>query len=605
MTATATTGLRRFQRAGVLSEGDLALLQTLIGGLAHDLPSRDVRLALALALRAPRTGNVCVHLPTVAVDVVPDVTQPDTPEAADTDADGPETDGPDADAINPGELVWPEPQAWRAQIASCPLVRVIGDDAPETVLKPPRRPFVLDGTRLYLTRLWHEEISVARQLRALAAEDRLSIITGGPGTGKTTRIAEQLVEQLRADSGERPSDTDKAQERAAVPPIALAAPTGKAASRVKESLDAALQRTNADSTLIERVRAVPATTLHRLLRLQPGRIDRTSRAHGPDRPLPASYVIVDEVSMVSLPLLAQLLSALPSEAHLTLVGDPDQLASVEAGSVLADLVTSGAAQGGWLTPALTHQTQSWRFDATSGIGRLASAVRDGQADDVMALLRDASSDEGSDLIWINPKSAASAPLMASLQQRLLARAKAIAEAARNRDADLALNLTMSARVLCAHRLGPMSVEHWNRMIDEGLGDLAQDLWYAGRPVLVTRNDATIGVMNGDLGVVVQGSEGRSVAFDAGPDAPRHLLPVRLPPVETVHAMTIHKSQGSEFDHVDVMLPSHDAAIVTRELLYTAMTRARKSLTIVATEDTLRRATQRRAARSSGLAERLV
>lgn len=605
MTATAITGLRRFQRAGVLSESDLALLQTLVGALAHDLPSRDVRLALALALRAPRTGNVCVHLPTIADDVVPDEAHNDgaVTDGAGTDGagtDGPDAEGPDADRAAPGELTWPEPQAWRLKIASCPLVQVTDDDNLDTVLQLPRRPFVLDGDRLYVTRLWHEEISVAQQLRVLADEQRLSIITGGPGTGKTTRIAEQLVRQLRADSAESPHDRD-----AEAPRIAIAAPTGKAASRVKESLEAALQRANAESSLIERVRLVPATTLHHLLRLQPGRMDRSGRAHGPDRPLPSSYVIVDEVSMVSLPLLAQLLSALSSEAHLTLVGDPDQLASVEAGSVLADLVTSDAAQGRWLAPILTHQTRSWRFDATSGIGQLAVAVRDGQADDVMALLRAAASEQDSDLNWINPTSSGSAHLMASLQQRLLARARAIVEAAHGGDADLALRLTMQARVLCAHRQGPMSVAHWNRTIDEGLGDIAQDLWYAGRPVLVTRNDATLGVMNGDLGVVVQSADGRSVVFDAGPDRPRHVMPVRLPPVETVHAMTIHKSQGSEFDHVDVMLPSHHAGILTRELLYTAVTRARASLTIVATEDTLRRATQRRAARSTGLSARLV
>jgi len=580
-------GLERFREAGVLSEADLALLETLLEAIGVEEGSPAVRLGLALALRAPRVGSVCVHLPSVAQAVIPF----EGGEARSNDGDG---------AAEVRDLPWPEPRAWAEALRRSPAVAdPSGSDDPPF---PFVQPFLLDQDRLYLRRLWHDEVRVAEHLlhRTTGGGDRLQIVTGGPGSGKTTRIAQRLLESL--ERGDDPSR------------IALAAPTGKAAGRMRESLFQALAREGASEEVLARAQSVRSDTLHRLLHLIPGRIQEPP---GRGRGVPFldfDQVIVDEVSMVSLPLLAHLLDRLSPTTRLSLVGDPDQLASVEAGCVLSDLVSAGGTAGlepgsrpvpapppgRGLTAVITHLTSSWRFSTDSGIGRLAAAIREGDADQTLQELHAGNPD----LRWIDPDTREGRAQIEAMKADLQARAREMRDAAEAGDAERALTTLVSARTLCARREGRWGIGLWNRAIEEGIGERAGERTYPGQPLLVTRNDAGLQLMNGDLGVVVRHPEGLRVAFERGDGTLRWIPPVRLPASETVHAMTIHKSQGSEFDRVEILLPESESPLLTRELLYTGVTRARRSVTLVGSEAALRSGITRRAARATGLRERL-
>jgi exodeoxyribonuclease V alpha subunit len=545
-----------FVSAGVLSEADVALVVQLLDATQISGATGDVLLGAALAVRAPRLGNVCVVLSRVAAEVVPDE---------------------DAAAV---PLEWPEPRAWREALASSKLVA-----DPARASESPRRPFVLDGERLYISRLWHDEVLVADRLRQLAADgDRLTIITGGPGTGKTTRVATELIALLSALSPDEPFR------------IALSAPTGKAASRLKDVLSAALAQASALDAVIARAESVTAQTLHKLLGSNPRRLDARFTYHAA-HPLPFDLVIVDEVSMVSLPLLARTLDAIGPQTRLMLVGDPDQLASVEAGCVLADIVGGRA---GVIAPRLTQLTTSYRFTSESWIGRVAAAIRDGDADATMALLREAPSPSG----WVDPGSAAYPQQRRFLTTSMDGIGRGTRDFARAGNVDAALDSLVNYRTLCAHRTGDWGVSTWNDTVERLMQVDRAEPWYIGRPVLVQRNDSSLGLMNGDLGVVVHTPVGPRVAFGTGGADVRLVAPVRLESVETAHVMTIHKSQGSEFGHVNVIMPPSGSRMLTRELLYTAVTRARRSVAVVGTEAAIRSAVGRRAARASGLGERL-
>jgi exodeoxyribonuclease V alpha subunit len=591
-------GLDRFREARILFDTDVALLETLLEAIGVEGSADAVLLGFALALRAPRVGSVCVHLPTVAEAVVP------SEEGA--------GEGGGAAEVRVGDLDWPDPSAWIDALRRSPAV---SGPAPVGLEAPFVPPFVLDGDRLYLRRLWDDEVRVADHLLARAAGagrdeiggsygtggsngtgagGRLQIVTGGPGSGKTTHIAQRLLERL--EQGEDPAR------------IALAAPTGKAAGRMRESLFQALARVGASEAVLARAAAVRSDTLHRLLQLIPGRLQEPRTRDRQPPPLDFDQVIVDEVSMVSLPLLAHLLDRLPPAAHLALVGDPDQLASVEAGCVLSDLVAAGeeATADGGATPlgalagALTRLTSSWRFSVDSGIGRLAAAIRRGDADQALHELRAGDPD----LQWIDPETREGRAQVGALKETLRARAREMRGAAEAGDAKGALRTLLSARTLCARREGRWGIGEWNREIEEGGADRSGDRSYPGQPLLVTRNDPRIELMNGDLGVVVRHDDALRVVFERGDGALRWVPPVRVPASETVHAMTIHKSQGSEFDRVEILLPEADSQLLTRELLYTGVTRARRSVTLVGSEVALRSGITRRAARATGLAARL-
>jgi exodeoxyribonuclease V alpha subunit len=343
--------------------------------------------------------------------------------------------------------------------------------------------------------------------------------------------------------------------------------------------------------------ALRATTLHRLLGWRP---DSQSRfRHDRANRLPHELVVVDETSMVSLTLMARLLEALRADARLLLVGDPGQLASVEAGTVLGDLVAAAAPAGAPLHARTVSLTDPHRF--RDGIDAVAQAIRAGDSDAVVDALRS----NPADVTWIEHDPAAPDADLREIRRLAVEANRAVRAAAADGDVDGALAGLGAFRLLLAHRRGPYGVSAWNRQAERWTTPARDrdEEWYVGRPVLVGANDASLGIFNGDLGVVVQRADHRVVAFDRRP-APLELAPVRLGDVQTVHAMTIHKSQGSQFSAVAVVAPDARSRILTRELLYTGVTRARHRLVVVGDEATIRSAVERPIDRASGLGERL-
>jgi exodeoxyribonuclease V alpha subunit len=632
--------LRPFVDATVLTSGQARTAALLCALAGEDRPA--VVLATALAVRAPTTGSVCVELRRIAEQVVPAREAPsDLLVADDTGEPTPEPrNGPGVAEVVPApELEWPDPEGWAQVVAASPLAQVPEGSVPA---------LVVEGDRLYLHRHWVLERYIAadlgdraqpgptsaanvdevhvrtmfavaaasrgdgrvdeRQLEAAlaAARSRLVVISGGPGTGKTSTVATLLAGLVRGmgskDLGSR---------------VRLAAPTGKAAARMTEAIRSALGLLNDELSTSERdtLAGLEATTIHRLL----GRSVEGGFDHGPGNPIAADLVIVDEVSMVSVALMAGLLAAVPPTATLVLVGDPDQLASVEAGSVLGDLLGRNPAAGGAAsTPRVlvgnaVELATLHRVDGAAQIGDLARLIRSGNTDDVVAAL-----DDGLvGVAWIDPDSKNGASQAAALERELLDRAESLIAAARatgsvgspgGDELRALLGQLASTKVLAALRRGPTGVDNWNRRMEDHLrrrGLIGYQEWYSGRPVMVLRNDYLNGVFNGDVGVAVRDSSGdhHDVWFPREPD-PIGVPSARLGDYTTQWAMSIHKSQGSEFDHVVVTLPPPPSRILTRELLYTAVTRAKQRVTIVATEAAIREAVERPAARASGLTARL-
>ncbi|ORW05004.1 exodeoxyribonuclease V subunit alpha [Mycobacterium kubicae] len=558
--------LRTFTDAGVLESADVHVAQRLCAMVEESQP--PVLLAVALVVRALRGGSVCVDLRSVEAQV------------------------------GVADLPWPAADDWLAAVRASPLVG-----------SPPVLRVYADSL-LYLDRYWREEQQVADDLVALlparavapgegALIDRLfphpfeeqraaakvalaqglTVLTGGPGTGKTTTVARLLA--LFAEEAQRDGK----------PPIriALAAPTGKAAARLHEAVQREVD--NLDQADRQRVSGLRATTLHRLLGSRP---DTSSRfRHHRGNRLPHDVIVVDETSMVSLTMMARLLEAVRPQTRLLLVGDPDQLASVEAGAVLADLVDGLGARADTHIAAL--QT-SHRFGES--IGELASSIRAGDADRVVAVLRT----PDDHIEWIDTDDPTE-----QLRKVLVPHGLLLRQAAVLGDASAALATLDEHRLLCAHRRGPYGIQHWNRQVErwlsEATGEPIWSSWYAGRPILVTANDYGLGVYNGDTGVTVV-AEGALRAVIAGADEPHAFATSRLSDVETVHAMTIHKSQGSQADEVTVLLPSADSRLLTRELFYTAVTRAENKVRVVGPEADVRAAVAHRAIRATGLRRRL-
>jgi exodeoxyribonuclease V alpha subunit len=604
--------LRDFNRAGVVSAADVHVAQTL-GRLAEESDER-VLLALALAVRGVRLGSVCV--------VLDDVRHAVAPDDAETGADA---------------LAWPDATDWRAACAASPLV-AIGDGDRGDAADHLGRPLRLVDDLLYLDRYWRQEEVVRTELEARAqrggpvvdvgavqdglarlfpasAPDRQrlaatmavlrydSIIAGGPGTGKTTTVA-RLIALLRSLPGDMPR-------------VALAAPTGKAAARLQEAVTAESSASGLG------LGDVTASTLHRLLGWRPG--SRNHFIHDRANRLPHDVVVVDESSMVSLTLMSRLLEAVRPDARLVLVGDPDQLASVEAGAVLGDLVARSAAPGQH-SPALLGElvgadlapgeqssdevrngvvrlTQTHRFGRA--IGALAAAIQDDDADRVLGLLR--SGDEAMSFVESADDTVLGRDQVAGLRTDVVATARALGDAAAAGDAVAALAGLERHRLLCAHRHGPYGVSRWTWEIDAWLaaelGDYtAGGEWYLGRPLLITGNDYDLDLFNGDTGVVVRGADGPVAAFGRGAE-PILVNPSRLSAVQTVHAMTVHRAQGSQFDRVSLLLPTSTSPLLTRELFYTAVTRAKEHVRVIGSEAAVRRAVGRPVVRASGLRRR--
>lgn len=459
----------------------------------------------------------------------------------------------------------------------------------------------LFGDLLYLDRYWLEEQQVCDDVLALVAaepggsapevarlfppgfeEQRaaanvalsqgLTVLTGGPGTGKTTTVA-----RLLALLAEQAALAGHPSLR-----IALAAPTGKAAARLQEAVQLEVNRLDAVDR--ERISGLQATTLHRLLGPRPDTSSRF-RHHRANR-LPHDVIVVDETSMVSLTMMARLLEAVRPQTRLLLVGDPDQLASVEAGAVLADLVDGLGSRG-----VAALQT-SHRFGES--IGTLASAIRAGDASRAVEVLAAG----GEHVEWV------SADATERLREVLVPHALALRQAAILGDGPTALAILDEHRLLCAHRRGPFGVGHWNRQVQrwlaEATGEPMWASWYVGRPILVTANDYGLKLYNGDTGVTIATPDGlRATVGGSGTFATG-----RLTEVETMHAMTIHKSQGSQADEVTVLLPPEDSRLLTRELFYTAVTRAKTRVRVVGSEAEIRAAISRQAVRATGLRKRL-
>jgi exodeoxyribonuclease V alpha subunit len=536
----ATGILREFNDIGVLSAADVHVAARL-GDLVGD-ESEPVALAVALAVRGPRLGHVFIDLATIR-------------DTASVESDEP---------VDLSVLPWPGVDEWLAALAASELVAAGEDDGGVSEARPLR----LLGTRLYLDRYWREECAVAADLNDMTATGRLEVIAGGPGTGKTSRVA-RMVSELIEQAADRP------------PLIALAAPTGKAAARLQEAV-------------YEQVAAgagLQAATLHRLLGWRPGSHSRF--AHDRHNRLPHDVVIVDETSMVSLSLMARLVEAVRPNARLVLVGDPGQLASIEAGVVLADIVAAGRG-----VVMLEHVH---RFGA--GIARLADAIRQGDGDSTVAALRAAPEE----ITWLPIDVDTTEAGFELVRDRAVAAGLAVVGAAREGDALEALAALGRFRLLCAHRRGPYGVSDWSSRVQAWLAPDIDDIEqrdFVGRPLLVTENDYELGLYNGDTGVIVAGAGERpAAAFERGGEVLR-FSPLRLGAVDTVYAMTIHKSQGSQFDTAAVLLPAPTSRILTRELLYTGVTRARRQLILVGTEAAVRQAVERPVARASGLRERL-
>jgi exodeoxyribonuclease V alpha subunit len=553
--------LQTFNEAGVLDVADVRVADR-ICFLAKEADER-VALAVALLVRGLRSGSVCVELSTIAA------------------------------AVGIDEAPWPSPVEWLAAVRASPL------------LGEPPVLHLYDDRLVYLDRYWREEKQVCDDLLALQASkptvdvpasERLfpagfeeqcdaaeialaqavTVLTGGPGTGKTTTVA-RLLALLAEQAG------------AARPRIALAAPTGKAAARLQEAVQQEVAKLDAADQA--RLGELQAMTLHRLLGSRP---DSASRfRHNRGNRLPHDVIVVDETSMVSLTMMARLLEAVRPGARLVLVGDADQLASVEAGAVLADLVDGLSARTDVRVAALTT---SHRFGAA--IGDLAESIRVGDADQALALLR--SGDSHIEFVEHDDPSDA-------LRSVLLPHALRLREAALFGADDVALANLEEHRLLCAHRQGPFGVRQWNRKVEKWLSEETGQPpwleWYPGRPVLVTANDYGLRVYNGDTGVAANGPDGLRVVI-AGAGGPLYFATSRLSDVETMHAMTIHKSQGSQADEVTVLMPTEDSRLLTRELFYTAVTRAKGKVRVVGSEASVRAAIGRRAVRATGLRLRL-
>ena len=606
--------LSQFVAAGLIGRFEVQLASAALRAVPE--ASDDALLALGLVARATRLGHVCVELDQVRQQVL--ASQGD--------------DGTVDDIDVPPAAQWAEHLQDSALVAS-----------PATARQAPLRPLVWDAGRLYLQRYWSFELAVADALvrrsedavdsansafghadvdAALAtvfpsdpaAKDDapdlqreaarralihpVTVIAGGPGTGKTHTVAGILAAALQVAAG-----------RGLVLRAALAAPTGKAAARMQEAVQERVTAMAAsgriDAAQSEAILGVQPTTIHRLL----GSLGRSGFRHDRGNPLPHDLVIIDETSMVSLPMLARLLDALRPTARLVLVGDPFQLSSIEAGTVMADLVgpsvdvradVSAVAGSQPLHDRVTELTRGHRFASGSSTAALALAIRNGDGDATIALL----SSGDAEVHWVEPTERVG---LSALHDQVTGAARDVVVAALAGDGIGALRAAGRIKVLAAVRRGPNGLFEWSDLISAAIEDAVpagqRTGWpRVGTPVMVTGNDPVNRLANGDVGVVVE-DDGRWVVI-GGSEEPRRLAPARLGKWEEWWAMTIHKSQGSEFPHAVVALPTIDSPILTRELLYTAVTRGKPEVTIVGSEEMIRLAISRPVTRASGLRDRL-
>ena len=591
--------------AGTLRDADVFLARHLLALTGEHEPA----LALAIAALSARQaeGHTCLDLGACAGGRI----------LASQD-----TDGEGQSAPRFGGLQAPDLALWREVLGGSRLVWQSDTPPPASP-----RPLVLDAKhRLYFQRYFQFERQIAAQLAAmakpaafhhatapdiaaalaqcfppegsdqhqraaahLALMQPLAVITGGPGTGKTTTVARVLAGMLTlaGNSALR---------------IRLAAPTGKAATRLGEAIGKALAALAAAGLPAATLAAIPteSATLHRLLGIRP---NAARPLHHAGHPLDVDVLVVDEASMLDLTMMARLLDALPPTARLILLGDGDQLASVEAGAVLGDVCASAALAGCVARLAYSH-----RFAANGAIGQLAVAINAGDlAGTEAALGTPGASPLGTnaadtDSQWVERVEGDLSALCAEARLRWqpLQAASSPAEALAALD---------RFRVLCAVRQGRHGVLAVNQLLERTLagksGKAPEERYFRGRPLLVTSNDYGVQLFNGDVGVVWPDERGQPRAWFQQGSAVRSIALNRLPPHETAYAMTVHKSQGSEFEEIALVLPDYDSPVVTRELLYTAVTRATRRVRIHASWDNLARGLGRPVARASGLQDALA
>lgn len=590
--------LAQLKESGIIRELDIQLTQLLSEYETND----DVLLMVALTSAELGRGHVCLPLTRI----------PSLLEGSDITLDDTEAQ-------------------WMAQ---CNASAIVGD----------AKPLQLTDDRLYLQRYWQYEESVAQRLIAMSEKrdvdevwlksmlgelfephtheidwqqvavvvamlHRFAVISGGPGTGKTTTVT-KLLALLQAHSIEQGEPLR----------IALAAPTGKAAARLSESIATSKSHLTLASDLLDQIPS-QASTLHRLLGVIPNSM---KFRHNQYNPLHLDLLVVDEASMIDLPMMARLLDALPPHARLILLGDREQLASVEAGSVLADICSFTDAgysepfaqrlsalfgsmpHGATLSPiqdGLSLLHKSYRFKDDSGIGLLANQVRSHQRvrlDDYAAF------DDINLMPLTHSTYQAAIALIAKRYSHYITLLTPQSDAEQMRAVLSAFNQT---RMLCALREGRFGVTGLNQHIEsqlESVGQLTADgFWYHGRPVMIKENQHGLGLYNGDIGMTQRGDDGLlKVWFIMADNSLQSFTPSRLPTCETAFAMTVHKSQGSEFTEPMLMLPPKWAPIISRELLYTGITRARAHLDVIADIAILNKAINSPTQRSSGLSQRL-
>ncbi|SAL18525.1 exodeoxyribonuclease V subunit alpha [Caballeronia cordobensis] len=480
-----------------------------------------------------------------------------------------------------------------------------------------------------------DDIDWQRVAAFVALAGRLTIVSGGPGTGKTTTVVGVLACLLDDDPQLR---------------IALAAPTGKAAQRMQEAL---IER--ADKLPPELAARLPRTsfTLQRLLGVQ---ADGRFRHHR-DNPLPYDVIVVDEASMIDVALAAHLLEAVAPSSRLVMLGDKDQLSAVEAGAVFAELSAEPSFSGAGvariasalaldvkkLQPVVPHAEppsgdpqlglfdappeapgpasaltdcvvwlqKNYRFGLDSDIGRLSIAIRDG--DEKAALHALDASGERAAALFDDGDTALSERTLARLAKGFAPYAQALLAVLEDEDADHAqlFDALNRYRVLCATRKGPRGVDEVNARIaakvreQAGIALALGAQWFAGRPVIVTRNDYALGLFNGDIGIALPGADGLlRVAFRMADGALRYVSPAALPPHDTAFALTVHKSQGSEFEHASLVLPGVFVRVLSRELVYTAITRAKRRIDVIGSAAIFAQAVREPTQRDSGLAARM-
>ncbi|HET8937498.1 MAG TPA: exodeoxyribonuclease V subunit alpha [Polyangiales bacterium] len=557
--------------------------------------SEEVWLAIALLSRHVAAGHVCLPLSELA-----------KPELL-LGAEHPEL-----------SAAWPQLSSWTGALEQSRLCDP----------REPTSPLILDRAgRLFFRRHFASEQTLADMLRTraartlpadearvkarlahhfnstdpsdlqrraaeLATRRALCVISGGPGTGKTSTVVRILAAVLE----------EALASGAVAPRIALTAPTGKAAVRLQAAVLKEKQRLDCEPSVLA---AIPetASTIHRLL-AQAAQRDRSEVSVQPEL-LPVDLLLVDEASMVNLELMSQLLAALPEHARVILLGDRDQLASVEAGAVLGDIcaVTQSPVKSE-LAQCIVQLTRSYRYGADSGIGQLARAVQAGDAARALEVLDDP---QYPDVSLREVKGPILEPT-AELASAVLAGYRPYLAALASNEPAEALRLFDGFRVLCAHRQGERGVVALNREIARLLAreDLVavSEGQFIGRPIMITENDYRTQLWNGDVGVIAAERGTRIAYFLSVEGEPRRMGLGRLPPHESGFALSVHKSQGSEVDVVSLVLPAEPSRILSRELVYTALTRAKKSLAIYGSRDVLKAAIEQAVSRNTGLQDLL-